>query len=191
MTAAFKKAILRALRIGVLVGLLYNIVIWGADQLGWLQTELPLGWPYDAFATWIFRIALVGGVIWSVLLLRNQIKRVPTFKESFAVGMAAAMVFTLFAMANTLIYREVLDPGFNERTEQANTEYRTKENDLRKEDDPKKVEAEALEKYLDSQSFFFTTKGALLVDLGAGLVWGLLTAGTVAFFIRAFKPSKE
>lgn len=191
MTAVLKKAILQALRIGVLVGLLYNIVIWGADQMGWLQTELPLGWPYDVFATWIFRIAIISAVIWSVLLLRKSLSRVPTFTESFAVGTVATLIFTLFAMTNTLIYREVLDPGFNERTEQANAEYRREENELRQVEDPKKVEPEALEKYLESQSFFFSTKGALLIDLGAGLVWGLLTTGTVAFFIRAFKPSKK
>lgn len=191
MKKGVKTGLLRALRIGVLVGLLFNIVIWAASQLGWLQTELPLGWPFDVFATWMFRIAVVSAVIWSIIWLRQHLKRVPTFKESFMVGAAASLIFCLFAMANTLVHREVLDPGFNERTEQANRAYREKENELRAADDARKASPEALEAYLDSQSYFFTTQGALIIDLGAGLIWGLLTTATVAFFIRSFKPAER
>lgn len=161
-------------RMGLLSGLLYLALLMGAHMLGGLESDVPTGWPFDKLSTWSFRLFLVAGVALAIVRTRQQQNNQIRPTQALVAGAVATLIFMACAVFTTVLFREVITPDFNEVTRLQYEAYQRtailhKSPDI----DPKKID-----QLLESHAYFFTTTGAVIIDLGASFLWGLFATGT-------------
>jgi hypothetical protein len=186
----FKNISKTALYVSSLCGLGYFATLMFLHAIGLSMT----GW-----IEWIFRIAVIVCIIWSVMGFRMQYApRGMGFGSAFGLGMLSSLFLGLYMALSIFIFQNYVAPNYNTaykeyyRSKRSVQMYNTQLNKQIKEkgesykltaSDTALVE-KGLNLHLERVAFHFTSEGSASINLIFSLVWGIAIAATVSFMAR-------
>lgn len=176
--------------VGTMLGFGYFAAIVFLHLIGMSMT----GW-----IEWIFRIAIVACVTWSVIGFRMRYApRGMAFGPAFGLGMFSSLILGIYMAISIFAFHTAIAPDYNEKFQ---TYYRAKRSDQMYNTQWKKLISENDENYkltaadtaivekglnlhIDKSQFYFSAVGAVTINFIFSLVWGLAVSLTIAFLAR-------
>ena len=176
---------------------LYVSTLCGAGYFAAIVFLHLIGLSLTGWGEWVYRIALIITVIWSILGYRMKFeRRGMSFGKSFGLGMLSSFILGIYMALSALLFHYVVAPDYNEkyksyyRAKRSEQMYNTQLNKMLKE---KEVETynltasdsaiveKGLNLHIEKSQFHFTANGAAVINLIFSLVWGIAISGSVAF----------
>jgi hypothetical protein len=146
------------------------------------------GWELTDGVNWVFRIAIVIAVIWSIIGLRIRMPKKVGFLQFFSTGIITSVILGLYMALSAFIFYNFVTPDYHPRFEayykakrelqMYNSQLKKKQDDLddttyRLNGEDSSIVNSGLEKHMEGTHFFFSTNGQIAINLIFSLVWGI------------------
>jgi hypothetical protein len=179
---------------------LYVSSLCGAGYFAAIVFLHLIGLSLTGWGEWVYRIALIISVIWSILGYRLKFEtKGMGFGKSFGLGMLSSFILGIYMSLSALVFHYVVAPDYNEkyksyyRAKRSEQMYNTQLNKMLEKNEVETYKLTAsdsaivekgLNLHIEKSQFHFTANGAALINLIFSLVWGLAISGSVAFMAR-------
>ncbi len=158
-----------------------------------------IGISLSGWIEWIFRLAIIVCIIWSIVGFRMQYTpRGIGFGAAFGLGMLSAFLLGTYMALSIFIFQTAVAPDYNKKykefymNKRSNQMYNTQLNNQIKEkgesyklttSDSALVE-KGLNLHSQKVSFHFTPQGSAAINFIFSLLWGIVVSATVSFLAR-------
>jgi len=195
-----------------------NVLSWGqiAKQAAYLGSLTGLGYfvgiivmhwagmGLGDWINWVYRIAVITAIIWTVMALRLRNPAKLSFLKAYSGGLMVSAVLGLWMMVSAFIFYGQVAPNylqeyevFYERNREAQmykTQHKNINAELAENQAAKALTAQdslivqkGLEKHMEGTAYFFSVSGQAVINLVYSLVWGLLVSLPVAYMSMSKK----
>lgn len=189
-TAALRKA----LRVGIIGGLNYFIVI---TIIHLINAEIT----YSTLPDWIYRLTILLSVIVSIWTYRLKLSGRITFFQGFLTGIFTGFVLCLVMGGSTYIFRTAIAPEYDDKSIDIYAkevwgghaiQFMKNQKITALKDAPLDAKMELVYKtsyFVAESHYFFTTAGGIVVILIFTNLWTLAIAFSVAYMSQGVKKN--
>jgi uncharacterized membrane protein len=178
---------------------LYVSSLCGLGYFAALMFLHAIGLSLSGWIEWIFRIAIIICIMWSIMGYRMQYTpRGMGFGAAFGLGMLSAFLLGAYMALSIFIFQTAVAPDYNQKykefymNKRSNQMYNTQlNNQIKEKGESYKLTAsdsalveKGLNLHSKKVSFHFTPHGSAAINLIFSLLWGIVISATVSFMAR-------